>query len=234
MDQSGQGGPPPSGQETPPQQGWQSTPQQPGPPPPPPQAGGPPPMGQPGGMGSGMPSWTNNITARGTISGPAGVALADLPDRIIAWIIDAIILAVIGVILSTITTSILGDNLIIIKTPNLISSLVAVVLLLVISGAYFIYMWTMMGGATVGQKVMKLTVRDAASGGPMSQQQAINRWLLLGAPFALWPLYAWNILGWLLWLLVLAFEVYLLVTTAQSPTRQGFHDTYANTVVAKG
>jgi uncharacterized RDD family membrane protein YckC len=185
-----------------------------------------------------MPSWSSNITARGTVVGPAGVALADLPDRIIAWVIDAIIIAVIGAVLSTITTAILGDNyggvFFNARFPSLVSSLVAVVLLLAISGVYFIGMWSRMGGATVGQKVMKLSVRDASSGQTIGQSQAITRWLVLGAPLAIWPLYAWSILGWILWLAVIAYQIYLLVTTAQSSTRQGFHDKYAKTVVAKG
>jgi uncharacterized RDD family membrane protein YckC len=191
--------------------------------------------GQPAG---GMPSWSSNITARGTIAGPAGIALADLPDRIIAFVIDAIILGIVGYILSAITTNILGDNLGTIffnaKFPNFISSLAAGVLLLVVSAVYFIYTWTRMGGASVGQRVMKLSVRDAASGGPITQQQAINRWLLVGAPFAIWPFTQWSFLGWFLWLVVVAYEIYLLVTTAQSATRQGFHDVTAKTVVAKG
>ena len=57
-----------------------------------------------------MPSWSSNITARGTIAGPAGVALADIPERVIAFIIDAIILGIIGFIVSTLTLSVLGDN----------------------------------------------------------------------------------------------------------------------------
>lgn len=229
MDQSGGGSTPPLGQPTPPpppEQGWQSTPQPPGAPPP---AGGQP---------SGMPSWSSNITARGSIAGPAGVALADLPERIIAWVIDAIIIGVIGTILSTITTSILGDNLggvfFTARFPSLVSSVVAAALLLAVSGVYFVGMWSRMGGATVGQKVLKLSVRDATSGQPIGQSQAITRWLVLGAPLAIWPLYAWSILGWILWFAVIAYEIYLLVTTAQSPTRQGFHDKYAKTVVAKG
>ena len=241
MDQSGQGGPPPSGQQ-PPQQGWQSTPQQPGPPPPPPPppVGGPP-AGQPGGMGSGMPSWTNNITARGTMAGPAGIALADVPDRIIAWIIDAIIVSIAGYIVALITTSILGDNFLGIlglasfHTASFISVIVAVVVMLAVTAGYFWYMWTQMGGATVGMKVMKLSVRDATSGGAISQNQALMRWALLVAPIAVyWGLYGWNILTWVVWLLVVVWEIYLLVTTAQSPTRQGLHDKYVNTVVAKG
>lgn len=229
MDQSGGGATPPPGQQPPappPQQGWQSTPQP---------AGPPPPMG---GAPSGMPSWTNNITARGSISGPAGVALADIPERIIAFVIDAIILGIIGFIVSTLTLSVLGDNYGGIfgnfRYHNVVSSLATAAIMLVVSGAYFIGMWSRMGGASVGMKVMKLTVRDASSGQVIGQQQAINRWLVVGAPFALTFLYVWGVIGWLVGLAVLGYEIYLLMTTAQSPTRQGFHDKYAKTVVAKG
>lgn len=181
-----------------------------------------------------MPSWSSNLTARGTLSGPAGVALADIPERVIAFVIDAIILGIIGYIVGILTTSVLGDNFVFFKVANLVSSVVAVVIMLVVSGVYFIGQWSRMGGATVGMKVMKLSVRDATSGQPIGQQQAINRWLVVGAPFAISFLYVWGVIGWIVGLAVLAYEIYLLVTTAQSPTRQGFHDQYAKTVVAKG
>src|SRR3954452_25501814 len=86
--------PPPQGQmpPTPPQQGWQSTPQPPGPPP----TGG----GQPGG---GAPTWTTNLTARNTMAGPGGAALADAPSRIIATFIDLFILGIVGFIVNAIT-----------------------------------------------------------------------------------------------------------------------------------
>ncbi len=210
-----------------PEQGWQSTPQQPGPPP----MGG----GQPG---SGMPAWTNNLTAQGTIPGPGGVALADAPNRFIAAFIDFVILGVIGFILNAITTPILGDKYVgifglNITTPSLISTLVSAVLLGLISAGYFIYMWSRMNGTTLGMRVLKLSVRDGSTGGPITQQQAITRWMYFGLPWALSTLYAWNIIGWLISLAVLVYYIYLIVTIAQSPGRQGFHDKQANTVVAK-
>ena len=222
-DPSGGGSTPPP----PPQQGWQSTPQPPAAPPP---AGGQP---------SGMPSWTSNITARGSISGPGGVALADTPDRLIAALIDFIILGIVGAIVAGLMTGILGTELlggifgVSAKVPSLVSSLATVAVMLVISAAYFVGMWTRMGGATVGMKVMKLTVRDAASGSAVSQGQAINRWLLLGAPAVLSSIYGWGI-GLILGLVVFVYYIYLVVTIAQSSNRQGLHDTYAKTVVAKG
>jgi uncharacterized RDD family membrane protein YckC len=193
-----------------------------------------------GGKPSGMPAWTSNMMTQGTIPGPGGVALADSPNRFIAALIDFIILGVVGFIINTISTSVLGDQLSVFglvvttaKYPSLISSLVTVVIMLVISGGYFIYMWSRMNGATIGMRVLKLSVRDAASGGPITQQQAINRWLLIGAPWALDFFYGWGI-GIIISLAVVVWYIYLYVTIAQSPMRQGFHDKYAKTVVAKG
>ena len=171
----------------PPPAGWQSTPQPPGPPP----MGG----GQPG---SGMPSWTSNLTAQGTISGPGGVALADAPQRIIALFIDFIILGIIGYIVNTIMTGILGDNylgLFWAFVPNAVAdqqprnrSHPARG-----DGCLLHLMWTRMAGATVGMRVLKLQVRDAATGGPITQNQAITRWVFLGAPFAVEYFYGWTL-----------------------------------------
>lgn len=220
------------GSAPPPQQDWQSQPQQPSAPPP----GG----GQPPG-GGGAPSWTSNITAKETIAGPGGLALADLPNRIIAIIIDFIILGVIGFVVGAVlggifvetrTENFLGVP-ITVTGPSIIAYLLTTVILLAISAGYFIYMWTRMNGATLGMQVLKLQVRDAASGAAISQDQAIRRWIFLGGPQAASFLYALPLIGLLVSIAVLVYYIYLLVSTAQSPTRQGLHDKQANTVVAK-
>ena len=72
-----------------------------------------------------------------------------------------------------------------------------------------------------------------SSGQPVSQGAAINRWLLLGAPAVLSSIYGWGI-GLILSVVVFVYYLYLIYTTASSSTRQGLHDTYAKTVVAKG
>jgi uncharacterized RDD family membrane protein YckC len=188
-----------------------------------------------------MPSWTNNITARGTMTGPAGLALADLPERIIAYIIDAIILGLIGVVINLILGSVLTETRtdfifgvpVVVRGPSFLASVLGVVISLAISAAYFIYQWTRMNGQTIGMRVLKLGVRDATSGGIIVQQQAIRRWAYIGLPGAIGLAYVLPVIGIILSLAVLAYYIYLLVTTAQSPTRQGFHDKGANTVVAK-
>lgn len=214
----------------PPQQDWQSQPQQP--------AGPPPGSGQ---GPSGGPSWTSNITAQGTIAGPGGVSLADIPNRIIAIVIDFIILGLIGFVVSAVlggifvetrTENVLGIP-ITVTGPSMIAQLLTAAVLVAISAAYFIYMWTRMNGATVGMQVLKLQVRDAASGGQVTQDQAIRRWLFLGGPQALGFLYVLPAIGILVSLAVLGYYIYLLVTTAQDPQRRGLHDKQANTVVAK-
>jgi len=208
----------------PPAQGWQSTPQPPGAPPP---AGGQP----------GMPAWSANITARNTISGPGGVALADAPSRFIALFIDFLVLGIVGWIVNTITTSILGDNWagifgIAYKTQSLLGAIVTVAVMIALTGIYFVYTWSRMNGQTLGSRVMKVSVRDAATGGAVTQSQAITRWLFLGLPWAINFLYGWAI-GFLVSLLILVYYIYLVISIAQDPMRQGLHDKQAKTVVAK-
>ena len=210
--------PPPSGQ------GWQSTPQPPG----------PPPMG--GQPGSGMPGWTSNLTQQGTMPGPGGIALADAPQRIIACFIDFFILAIIGFIVNMITTSIFGDSLFgifaTIKVQSILGAIISVAVMLAVTGAYFIFMWSRMKGATVGMMVLKLQVRDQATGGAITQNQAITRWLFLGAPLALSWFYGWSF-GFIVSLAILVYYIYLIISIGQGPMRQGLHDKQAKTVVAK-
>jgi uncharacterized RDD family membrane protein YckC len=194
-----------------------------------------------GGQPGGSPQWTSNLTARGSISGPAGVALADVPERVIAYIIDAIIIGLIGFVIGLVLGSVLQETRteiflgvpITVRGPSFIAQILGVALTLAVSAGYFIYQWSRMGGQTVGMKVLKLAVRDEATGAPPSQQQAINRWLVLGLPGALSLAYVIPLLGLLVSIAVFVYYIYLLVTTAQSPTRQGFHDKFAKTVVAK-
>lgn len=178
------------------------------------------------------------------MAGPGGIALADVPDRVIAWIIDFIIINVIGYILAAVLGAVLTEQQqvilfgvptgVTVTQPSILGQVIAVLLTIGVSAAYFIFLWMQPKSQTVGQMVMKLSVKDAATGAHVSQSQAINRWLVLGLPAALYQFFhIIFILGFLVWLAVLGYYVYLLITTAQSPTREGFHDKFAKTVVAK-
>ena len=206
-------------------------------PPDPTPAGGPPPSGAPG-----LPSWTSQLTSTAPVAGPAGLYYADVPNRAIAYIIDAVILAIGNLIVAAVLAAI-GLNAYSVNLNastingllnyNPIVGLIQAVIFTAISGGYFIYMWTAMRGS-VGQKVLGMQVGNAADGKTLTMDQAIKRWLALGAPFgiaqALNPLPG---LGILIGLAAFVWFIALLVTTAQSPTKQGLHDRYAGTVVVK-
>jgi len=170
-------------------------------------------------------------------AGPApGVAYADLVQRIIAYIIDAILLSVVYVILAAILVPILFVS------GGLTGALIALVVLgglyLVGSAVYFIYTWTAMR-ASPGQRVLGLETVSAADGSTLTRDQAIRRWAYLFGPSVVSTVFQFTLAGELgllsslVSLLVLLYYIYLLYTASQSPKRQGFHDVQSNTVVIK-
>ncbi len=191
---------------------------------------------------SGLPSWTAQLTSTAPVAGPAGLYYADVPNRSIAYIIDIIILGITNLIVAGILAAI-GLNAYSVDlnattlsgllSYNPLVGLIQAVLYTAISGGYFLYTWTALRGS-VGQKVLGMQVGNASDGKTLTMDQAIKRWIALGAPFgiaqALNPLPG---VGILIGLAAFIWFIALLVTTAQSPTKQGLHDKYAGTVVVK-
>jgi uncharacterized RDD family membrane protein YckC len=215
-------------QQPPPDQGPPSTPPEPASPATPPPA---PPAAQGG--------WSTPPPAA-PVPGAPGLVYADVPNRVIAYIIDAVIVGIINLIVGIILFAILGPTTEVgisatgITTDvNWLSTIVFAIVGTAISAGYFIYTWMSMRG-TVGQKALSMQVGNAADGKSLTQDQAIRRWVFLGGPIgliqALTPIPA---IGILIGLAGLAYFIYLLVSTAQSPTKQGFHDMQASTVVVK-
>ena len=213
-------------------------PQQPAPQPPP----GPGPAAPPS-----MPAWTASLTSTAPTPGPAGLFYADVPNRVIAYIIDAIIVGIVGLILGAILFAILGAPTtstvvangqglfgVSVEThTNFLSLIAFAVLGLALSAGYFIYTWTAMRG-TIGMKALGMQVGNAADGATITMDQAIRRWLALGGVFSLaQTLNQFPLLGLLIGLAALVWTIALLVTTAQSPTKQGLHDQFAGTMVVK-
>jgi uncharacterized RDD family membrane protein YckC len=203
--------------------------------PPPPAA--PPPAAPPP---AAPPPASNTWTAMSApvTAGPAGYVYADVPNRAIAYIIDAIILGIVTIFLFIILGAIgLSTGTLNVNTGtvgyNFVAGVIGALIATAINGAYFVYTWTTMR-ASPGQKVLGMQVGNAADGATLTMEQAIKRWIALGAPFsiaqALNPLPG---LGFIIGLASLAWFIALLWTTAQSPTKQGLHDQYANTVVVK-
>jgi uncharacterized RDD family membrane protein YckC len=93
-----------------------------------------------------------------------------------------------------------------------------------ISGLYFVGLWTR-NGASFGQMLFDLQVRNAADGARLTQDQAIRRWAFLTVPV----LASLPALGFL----VLLYQIYLLISTSSDDAKQGFHDKQAATVVVR-
>jgi uncharacterized RDD family membrane protein YckC len=194
-----------------------------------------------------MPAWTSQLTSTAPTPGPAGLFYADVPNRIIAYIIDAIIVGIVSIIISIVLFSVLGNptTTTTVQDPNsflgfriethtnFLPQLVYAVFGLALSAGYFIYTWTAMRG-TIGMKALGMQVGNQTDGATITMEQAVRRWLALGGVFSLaQTLNQFPGIGILIALASLVWVIALLVTTAQSPTKQGLHDKFAGTMVVK-
>lgn len=182
-------------------------------------------------------AWTQTAPQETPVPGAAGLVYADVPNRIFALIIDAIILGVITVIVTGVLYSIVGQPVVLSPSLefsfNVLPLVVGAVVSLAISAAYYVYTWTTMR-ASPGLKVLGMQVGNFPDGATLTQEQAIRRWAALYGVFSIGQVvYVAPAIGGLLGLLSFAYAIYLLYTTATSPTKQGFHDKFANTVVVK-
>jgi uncharacterized RDD family membrane protein YckC len=166
----------------------------------------------------------------------SGFVYADVPNRVIAYIIDAIIMIVILIVIGIVLAAIgLATNTI---SPtgvqtNYVASFVAAILGLVVTGVYFVYTWTTMR-ATIGMKLLGMQIGNAGDGATLTTNQAIRRFLALSGPSILAQVLSpIPLIGLLLSLVALGWVIFLLYTTAQSPTKQGWHDVFAHTQVVK-
>jgi hypothetical protein len=79
-----------------------------------------------------------------------------------------------------------------------------------------------------------MQVGNYPDGATLTQNQAVRRWVALGGLLPLVQvLYQLPAIGALIGLATFGYYVYLLYSTAKSPTKQGFHDKFANSVVVK-
>lgn len=196
---------PAGGAPTPPSSNWQT---------PPPPAPGPGPGG-----------FNPNFQPAQREAGPApGVTYADLTNRIIALIVDAVIVGVAGAIVSFVFGAIAvgGASILFLFVGGIVNAAISVV--------YFVYGWTKMR-ASFGQKFLNLETVNAADGATLTQNQSIRRWAFLWGPGAVIGIVPF--LALFAWPLQVLYGLYLLYTTNQSPKGQGFHDLQAGTVVVK-
>jgi hypothetical protein len=207
---------------------------------PPPAAAAPPPAAAPAQPAFQAPTQFQPVVAE---SGPApGILYADLTTRIVAFIIDAILLGIVTVFVNIVLGALFLGTLF---GGGMLIALIFAVLLavagLVVSAIYFVWGWTNPAmRASLGQKVLSLQTVSAADGSTLTRPVAIRRWAFLYGFVAVASALqiglsatSLSALSPLVSLLSLGYVIYLLWTTSQSPKRQGFHDVQAGTVVIK-
>ncbi len=173
------------------------------------------------------PSGGPNFQQSQVEAGPApGITYADTVNRVIAAVIDGVILWIISVVLVMIG----GAIALAVGGLGLLVTLFFGLIFAVVNAVYFVYGWTTMR-ASFGQKFLNLETVNAADGGTLTQNQAIRRWAFLFGPWAVGAIIP--IIGLFIELLAALYVLYLLYTVTQSPKRQGYHDIQAGTVVVK-
>ena len=151
----------------------------------------------------------------------SALAPAAVVTRVIAYIIDAIILGILGIV-------VLG---IIVNDVTIVGSIIRAVIYAVLGFLYFGYTWTAWR-ASPGQRILGLMTVNAADGAALTWNQAVMRWAFLFGPSILNSLFQLGgSLSSIVNLLVLVYYIYLLYTTATDPRKQGFHDKQATSLV---
>jgi hypothetical protein len=189
--------------------------------------------------------WPRSLTSTTPVPGPAGLAFADMPDRIIAFVLDVIVLSGIGLLLALTIGGAFGGLVSGAQTAggslddpagrlNIGAFLVVGVAALAISFAYFAWSWVVLR-ATPGMMMLGLQVGDQADGRSISWDQALLRWLILGiaATLVTFAVTVPSVIGLVVASVALVWLLLLLATAARSSTNQGLHDRAARTVLVK-
>ena len=196
-----------------------------------------PPVAGPGLPGSTGPSvlWASpTAPVSREIPGAPGLSFADTPSRFVGYVLDSIIVSIIGSIIAAILG--LGRTTIVTSSETAsanysVTGGAFLVPYVVVGFAYFVFFWTGGRRATPGQQLFKLQVGNAFDGMALTSTQAIKRWFALGTFLSLFSIlptiYPLASLVELIWVIA------LFVTTVRSPTKQGFHDKFANSAVVR-
>ena len=175
------------------------------------------------------------------ISGPGDTIVGDTASRAAGWIGDAIVIGIVNAAIFIAADRLFGWDLggfgdaATAPMSRDTEASIQLGIAFVISCVYFLGLWTG-GRSTLGMRIVNLRVARALDGEPVRLPEAVIRWSILELPAFLvtivlrtvplgWPLETVVIFSSDIWLIV------LLVSIARSPTRQGYHDRAAQTVV---
>jgi uncharacterized RDD family membrane protein YckC len=165
---------------------------------------------------------------------------ADVPNRVIGYLIDAILLTLLtfaGSILISlafgpvVTIEVSGNPQVTVDTGLAMAN---AILATALSAFYFTLTWHRFHGSP-GLRSLRMRMW-AESGGRVSVSQGAIRWLFIGLPLGALGIASIVLGTWAYLALMVAVALwflFLLVTTARDPRKQGLHDRVAHTVVTK-
>ena len=169
------------------------------------------------------------------VPGAPGLSFADTVSRLVAYIIDSVILGFVAAIIAGVLGA--GTSSVITNADGSVSYYSGVsgaafnVPVVILSLLYFVFFWTGGRRATLGQRIFHIQVGNAFDGRGLTIEQAVRRWLGLGLFLGLFALIP--SISSIASLVELVWVIALLITTATSPTKQGLHDRFANSAVVR-
>ena len=164
------------------------------------------------------------------LPGVAGLAYADVPARLVAYIVDA---AIVGLVGSVAALSLGFGERTVTATSSFtwISPTASSVSFALVGLVYFVYFWTGGRRATIGQRIFDIQVGNAQDGRPLGLGQALGRWVGYGSWIGLVAIVP-GLDGFASFSQV-SWVVVLLLTTARSPTKRGLHDRFADSALVR-
>ena len=164
----------------------------------------------------------------------AGYIVAGPGARMLAYLIDGLMLGILGIVLvgiadpSAFAIDATGDGGA--ASPST-ASLLAKVTILGLEFIYFVGLWTSGGRATLGMRLLRIRVIDAKADRALGVTPAIARWVLLTGAIGLMGLLP--IAAGFFGILSFLWVVVLLVSVLVDPLRQGIHDRAAGSLVVQ-
>jgi uncharacterized RDD family membrane protein YckC len=157
-----------------------------------------------------------------------GYQTAGVGSRIVAWLFDISIIAILSIVVLVVLVIISPDTF---RRDSFATAALSAIMTTGLSFLYFVGQWTGSSGATLGMRSLGLRVVDAPGPRTLGIGPAIVRWAGFGYPLtivALIPVLgsvvSWALTGW---------TIVLLISTAMSDTNQGLHDRFAGSAVLR-
>lgn len=167
------------------------------------------------------------------------IAYADAASRLVAYLIDGVLVGVAIFVVAFVMTRFLGPTLSTASGDGIPRAsvdqgraLVNAVMATTLSGVYFVGCWVAFR-KTIGQRLLGMVVQRETDGDRLRLSQALVRWFLLGAWWGLLAVLLLSVPGaaLILALAIAVWDLVLLGTTARDGRKRGLHDRLAGSVV---